>query len=306
MGLKAFVTLHHFTAPAWFQEKGSFEKKANIKHFEDYVRHCCRAFGDLVDAWITINEPYIYLSQSYLIGAWPPQKKSWLATLKVLPNLAQAHKKAYQIIRQEAKGTQVGMAKNLIAFKPLTKNPADKLFCQLLDFVYNHSFYRLTGDSHDFIGINYYTCGYISWKNIGMISYFDEERVKRVIEAAPKHEENDLGWQIYPKGLYELALSLSRKHQKPIYITENGLADKKDRRRSQFLKDHLEWIWRAIAKGADIRGYFHWTLMDNFEWSLGYGPKFGLFKTDFKTQKRVPRPSAKLYAKICQQNALEL
>ena len=108
---------------------------------------------------------------------------------------------------------------------------------------------------------------------------------------------SDLNWEIFPEGIYHV-LNWLKKHNAPIYITENGLADADDSRRSQFIKDHLFWIQKAISEGADVRGYFHWSLMDNFEWDKGYWPRFGLVEVDHKTLERKPRSSAYEYKKI--------
>jgi beta-glucosidase len=111
-------------------------------------------------------------------------------------------------------------------------------------------------------------------------------------------EVSDLGWEIYPKGIYCVLRDLKR-YKKPIYITENGLADADDKKRVKFITDHLFWIHKAIKQGIDVRGYFYWSLMDNFEWAWGFKPRFGLIEIDYKTLKRKPRPSSKVYAKIC-------
>ncbi|MEX2053295.1 MAG: family 1 glycosylhydrolase, partial [Candidatus Paceibacterota bacterium] len=122
----------------------------------------------------------------------------------------------------------------------------------------------------------------------------------------PKNDNkslSDLGWEIYPKGLYRVLLEL-KKYNKPIYITENGLADAKDEKRTKFIKDHLYWINRAIQDGIDVRGYLHWSLLDNYEWADGYWPRFGLVEVDYETLERKIRPSAYEYKKIIEANSI--
>jgi beta-glucosidase len=120
-----------------------------------------------------------------------------------------------------------------------------------------------------------------------------------------KHEENDLGWGIHPEGLERLLVRL-KKYRKPVYVTENGIADSKDEKREKFIKDHLYYIYQAIQKGADVRGYLYWSLIDNFEWEEGFWPKFGLVEIDREDfLRRKVRYSATKYAEICKNNYFE-
>ncbi|MFH1401653.1 MAG: family 1 glycosylhydrolase, partial [Parcubacteria group bacterium] len=143
-------------------------------------------------------------------------------------------------------------------------------------------------DHQDFIGLNYYCRNKIKFFK------FNQNENRFV---------SDLGWEIYPEGIYYVLNSL-KKYQKPIYITENGLADAKDKLRKNFIKDHLYWVYKAIEAGVDIRGYLHWSLMDNLEWHRGFEPEFGLIEIDYKTLERKPRPSAFYYAEVCKNNKL--
>ena len=122
----------------------------------------------------------------------------------------------------------------------------------------------------------------------------------------PKNENkevSDMGWEIYPEGIYHVLKDL-KKYNKPIYITENGIADAKDQKRSRFIKEHLQWAEEAVQEGVDVRGYFYWSLLDNFEWAHGFGPRFGLVEMDYKTMERKIRPSALEYKKIIENNGL--
>jgi len=119
-----------------------------------------------------------------------------------------------------------------------------------------------------------------------------------------KYEKNDMGWNIYPKGIYKILKQLD-KYGKPIYITENGIPDADDKKREGFIKDHLKWVHKAIEEGVDVRGYFYWSLIDNYEWDKGFGPRFGLVEIDYSNFERKIRPSAYAYAKICKNNGME-
>jgi len=290
LGLKTMVTLHHFTNPLWFAQKSGWEKKENLKYFKRYVSFCAREFNDLVDYWIVINEPNVYLTMSYLRGFWPPEKKNLLLALRVFLNLASAHKRAYRIIHQTIPAAQVASSINMAYFKPSL----------LVETVANYSFILLSPRSWDFIGINYYFLHQFDLNKIPLIRKIKRKDFLKLIGG----EKTDLGWPIYPQGIYEVVKKNWKKFKIPIIITENGIADKGDSKRPRFILDHLTWLNQAIKEGVDVRGYFYWTLMDNIEWGLGKKARFGLFETDYKTLKRIPRKSAFLYGKICQDNAI--
>ena len=140
----------------------------------------------------------------------------------------------------------------------------------------------------DFIGLDYYLHKKIKFP---------------LVEKTEKGITSDMGWEIFPKGIYYILKEL-QKYKKPVYITENGLADAQDKLRAKFIIAHLRWIHKAIQEGVDIRGYFHWSLLDNFEWADGFLPKFGLFEVDYKTLERIPRKSAEIYSAICKNNGI--
>ena len=150
----------------------------------------------------------------------------------------------------------------------------------------------------DFIGLNYY-------RPVRVRLALTRPRKFFIKEEDPEGDSTDMGWGIYPKGIYEVLKKLKR-YNVPIYITENGIADKTDEKRARFIIDHLVFVHKAIKEGIPVKGYFYWSLLDNFEWTDGYGPKFGLVEVDFKTQKRTIRKSAYTYAQICRTNSLEL
>jgi len=297
--IKTFVSLFHVTLPQWFAKKGGFEKKENIKYFKRFSLFAASAFADKVDFWVTVNEPKTVVGAAYLQGLWPPQKKNKLLALRVYRNLALAHKEVYQAMKNEFPSAQVGAVVNMPALHHYGNQFLGRLIPSFIKLILNRSFYLLTGDTHDFLGLNYYILHNIRFQDL------TTKITKKKIEETMLLERSDLGWPIYPQGIYEALISL-KKYRRPIYITENGVADAQDRYRTKFILDHLQWVHQAIQEGVDVRGYLHWTLMDNFEWAFGFKPKFGLIEVDFKTQERKMRKSAYTYAKICKENAVAL
>ncbi len=283
--IKSFVTLHHFTNPQWFAERGGWLRHDAPQLFADYTRVVVDYFGDLVDFWLTINEPMVYATQSYWHKRWPPQKRSGIKTWLVIRRLAAAHRQTYRLIHRCRPGAKVGLAQHLIAFMPsLARQSGSRTVIALQDFWFNHYFYHLTRGTHDFIGANY---------------YFAKSNMTQ------PEPVSDLGWPIRPEGLTHV-LKQIKKYKLPIYVTENGLADAADSRRADFIRSHLRSIETAQKQGADVRGYLHWSLIDNFEWDLGFAPRFGLVAIDYKTMARTPRRSAYVYKGIIEQSQTTL
>ena len=274
------MTLYHWTLPVWFAEKGGWLNKDAPEYFERFVEKIVSEYKDLVKFWITLNEPNLYPSHAYLKGDFPPFVKSWSKTQKVLKQLVEAYKKSYEIIHNIDFDAKVGIATNNIWYKGIIK-----IF---VDYKWNYWFLESIKNHQDFIGVNY---------------YFAHSLSNFVFKS---NKITDLGWRIVPEGIYRVLKGLE-KYNKPIYITENGLADAKDEKRAKFIIEHLKWIHKAIKGGVDVRGYFHWSLMDNFEWDKGFGPRFGLIEIDYNNNlKRIPRQSSKIYAEICKNNFLEI
>lgn len=299
--IKPMVTLHHFTNPQWFAARGGWERADAPALFARYVERVARRYGKLVDFWITINEPHVYASNGYITGEWPPQKKSYWRAWVVLRHLARAHVNAYRIIHRLApRGhkPQVGFAHNYVAFANYGVRFFDYLYEWLINYVWNVWFFKKTPNTHDFIGLNYYFYHRVR-------QYTTPRNSADIITAAESDRDvTDTGWEIYPGGIFRALLELSHRNL-PIYITENGLAAVNDDRRSRFIVAHLKEIYHAIKAGADVRGYYHWSLTDNFEWAKGFAPRFGLIAIDYANDRaRIPRPSANVYARICKENAI--
>ncbi|MFB6181414.1 MAG: glycoside hydrolase family 1 protein [Candidatus Magasanikbacteria bacterium] len=288
--MKTMVTLHHFTNPVWLAESGGWELDEAPFYFARLSKRVVRELNPLVDFWCTINEPTLYANLSYRTGEWPPQKESNISFLKVLKNQIQAHKQTFEEIHEIDKEAKVGIVKNNQYYTPFSNSLLDQLTVGVNSYLRNNLFLDLIRNKLDFIGLNYYF----------------HNRIQFPYKLKNKNEvTSDLGWEVYPEGIY-YALKNLKKYELPIYITENGLADKEDELRKQFIKKHLYWVHKAISEGVDIRGYFHWSLLDNFEWAEGFEPRFGLVEVDYENQERVIRDSAEYYADVADSNSLHI
>ncbi len=299
-GFTVMLTLWHFTNPEWLTKKGGWESFSTPKYFDRFVKRVVPELKDYVDFWITLNEPGVYTFMGYMggegiHGRFPPAKKSNKAAFKVTLNLARAHKKAYKTIHKLISNPKVGIAQNLNSFEAYHKHSVSEQTAVIIsDIVSNHTFYWLTKNYHDFIGVNYYFHHRIR-KDKGLIP-------KMVNPAAQQREVSDLGWEIYPQGLFNVLADVS--DGLPIYITECGIASTNDDRRTRFLLSYLQEVYRAIAAGINVKGFFYWSLIDNLELHKGFDPRFGLIEIDYPTQKRTPRPSSFVYKEIIEHNGI--
>ncbi len=282
--IEPFLNVWHWTAPIWFTNKGGFEKKENRKYFDRFMKKVANEFIDDLNYVITLNEPNVDATFSYLIGEHPPNQKNLWLFAKVYWNLMHAHRSAYKILKAKKPSLQVGIAQQLSNIQ--AKRPHsffDELSTKWMRYFWNWSFLRRIRKYQDFVGINYYFSDYYT----GLL--------KRKNPTVPL---NDMGWYMEPEGLYPLMLRAWTRFKKPIFITENGLADAHDQHRRWWIEETIVAMERAISEGVDLRGYFHWSLLDNFEWQDGWWPKFGLVEVDRENDmKRTIRPSAKWFAK---------
>ena len=306
-GMEPMVTLQHFTLPAWFAAAGGWEQADSPQLFARFVRRFVEQLDQPVKFWLTINEPTVYVLQAYINGAWPPQRRqAWLKAARVLLNLARAHVLAFDAIKQFQPTALVSFAHSALVIQPCDQQRrADRIAARLRDLLLNRLFFRLIGSPDiggdggklDFIGINYYTrCNVTSTG--GPLTRLLGRACKR------KHHEgqgavSDIGWEIYPSGL-QTTLRRFGASGLPLFITENGIATQDDELRCQFLQDHIAVLEQAMAEGADVMGYLHWSLMDNFEWDQGTAARFGLIKVDYSTQTRTPRRSARMLTELLQ------
>ncbi len=313
-GIVPMVTLHHFTNPIWFERKGAFEKEENVADFIRFTEVVYMALKDRVKLWCTINEPAVYVVEGYFQGANPPGKKDPKLAAVVLRNILEAHVQAYWKIKSLPGGDQmkVGVVKNMTQMDPFRKwHLGDWVFANLIDGVFNGTtlkflktgkyrfnmptMAKLTNEnpkakgSLDFIGLNYYS--HYNYK----FSFNLDKAFKA--KLLPGEIKTDMDYASYPEGFYRAIKTVSQ-FGVPIYITENGVADAKDDRRALFISQYLYAVSKALADGYNIKGYYYWTLMDNFEWSLGYDMKFGLYSVDMITQWRTMKEGAKRYQEI--------
>lgn len=254
-GLEPFVTLWHWSIPLWLRDRGGWESKEITRYFSRYVDFVVRGLGDQVRFWITLNEPTVYASNSYLKGWWPPQKKSVFSCFRVVRNLIKAHRKAYEVIKKTNPDAKVGIAHLVVWFEAYQNKFINQILKLGADWLMNDYFLNRIRDHRDFIGLNHY------FHN--RVNYGFNRNENKVV--------SDLGWEVYPESVYHGLKSLA-KYDKPIYITENGIADSRDILRERFFEESISWIEKAMKDGVDVRGYFHWSLMDNFEWAYGFWP----------------------------------
>jgi len=320
-GIEPMVTLFHFSSPQWLARQGGWLNPAAIGRFRRFVCHIADQLGDLVRLWCTINEPAVYATLGYLFGEHAPGVKSAPACMRVLGHLLKAHAVAYRAIHARCAAAQVGLVKNMQIFDPL--NPADRLsgwVARMIDYAFNDltlravvdgrlrvplasglSTYGPLVDSLDFLGVNYYSRHRVTLSG-------QREGRTNLLQPTPGAEVSDHGrngtyGELYPAGMYRV-LKRAAGLGKPIYVTENGLPDGDDDQRSRFLLTYLAELQRAIAEGVEVKGYYHWSFTDNFEWAEGWALRFGLVALDEKTQDRSPRPSAGLYSQIIRANAI--
>lgn len=301
-GMTVMLTLHHFALPQWVAARGGWEHRDTARLFQLFVKKIAVEYAPLVDFWITMNEPIIYITQAYLYGVWPPGRKGIIRLLRAFFHLAKAHRLAYRAIHtavgsQTKKKPLVGIAQNVISYSPYRRHKTtDLIFVAIVDWLWNHSFFTFTRQSHDFIGVNYYFHYRVAFVPKDYSHFFFQVRRE-------DREASALGWEINPPGIFS-ALQDMMVYKKPIYITENGIATTNDHKRARFLVGHLKEIYHAIKSGVDVRGYFYWSLIDNFEWDKGFWPRFGLCEVNYKTFARTPRRSAKIYAQIARDNEI--
>ncbi len=284
--IEPFICLWHWTHPLWLEDKGGSASSEFPKYFGRFAKLMAEKLEG-VNFWLTINEPMSVISSCYILGNWPPQNKNPLLALKVYKVLAEAHRKAYDEIHSVSKNAKVGFANILAYFEPANrKNPLDILTVKIAKYFSNDKFFKMTEGKNDFLAPQYYFHH--------KINFFGKRKNEN-------KKVSDFNWEIYPEGLYQIIKDL-HKYNLPIYVTENGLADKDDEKRTEFIKEHLKWVHKAISEGVDVRGYFYWSLLDNFEWDKGFWPRFGLIEIDYKTLERKPRKSFYVYKEIIEKS----
>lgn len=281
-GLEPVMTLFHFTLPVWFADKGGFEKRGNIKYFVQFVDRIVSELGTQVKYIITINEPEVYVMMGYINGDWPPAQQKKLKAVGVYKNLAIAHNRAADVIHARNRRFKVSIAKNSPFVYPGDDSWLSVRSAAFAQYVADDWFLKKIIKRCDFIGLNYY----MNARIYGYRMHNPNERV------------SDLGWDMQPDNIGWVIDRLYEKYNKPILVTENGLADADDTFRKWWLTKTILALQRSLQNGVELIGYLHWSLLDNFAWDKGFWPRFGLVAVDYKTQKRTPRPSAVYYAGV--------
>ncbi len=314
-GLKPFATLYHWDLPSALQDKGGWMNRDIGGWFADYAALVGKHFGDRLHATATINEPWCVSVLSHILGIHAPGYRDLRAGARAMHHVLYAHGMGVDALR--AAGVKnIGIVTNLEKSEPASEKEEDYKAFDLGDAMFNRWFLggiykgqypevltkmldkylpvdyqkdmEIVSRPLDWGGINYYSRGLYAW---------DESRpsypVKLVKGPLPT---NDLGWEIYPKGLTDLLVRVSKEYTKlPLYVTENGMSETDDTRRVSFYDEHLKAVLAAQKQGADVRGYFAWSLLDNYEWAEGYSSRFGIVHVDYETQQRTPKGSYRAF-----------
>ena len=302
-GIEPMITLHHFSHPVWFEKLGGFYERDNIDYFREYCESIFPYFADRVSKWCTINEPEVFSIMGYYMGMFPPGKRSVRKAIRVMKNVMIAHGEVYNCLKSLKPDSHIGLAKNVTIFDPYRRwNLIHWITCYALNYIWNGaiisglkrgrmfgSSVKVAKGSLDFIGLNYYTHV--------LTTPFLPQTTEVDLPARNNQQITEFGYPMYAEGMAR-AIKILQRLQLPIEITENGVADKDDNLRPNHLKRHLWVLSKAIESGSEIRSYFHWSLMDNFEWAEGYSLRFGLHHVDYETQVRTLRTSGMDYRKI--------
>jgi beta-glucosidase len=313
-GIEPMITLHHFTHPRWFIERYPWHKPASREKFLRFVEMMVSTIKG-VRYWVTFNEPYVILLGGYLEGCMPPGLKDVKRSLLALKNIFTCHGKAYDIIHAYVPDAMVSVAHNMSVFAPWKKwSPLDRLLTKTAKYFYNHSLIDAfrTGtfiikfpfsraveievpikDKLDFFGVNYYTRIHLRFNP------FKKMGVELRHLDLGGYGLTDLGWEIHPGGL-EKVLRYASRLRKPLIITENGIATHDSQEKMKYMKRHIDVVEKSLKSGLDVRGYFYWTLIDNYEWLQGLDVRFGLYRVDFTTLKRIPTNAAAYYSYLIQ------
>jgi beta-glucosidase len=287
-GIEPMVTLHHFTSPRWLADQGGWANPDVAPRLANYADRVARQMSDLVQWWITINEPSILGLKAYIEGSWPPHRPMDLRSfLRLMRYAGRGHVLARQALKAQRRDAMASMSFALWPMQALRWwSPLDQAMARLGDWYWQGRVLSRALPALDWIGVNYYSRTLVGWP-------WPAET------AASSAKRTDFGWEIYPEGLYHVLRRVGQ-YGKPVVITENGIADADDDQRADYIVAHVRQMHRAIAAGVDLRGYMYWTLLDNYEWAEGFTQKFGL-----ATRDRKLRPSAQVYGQIARANALE-
>ncbi len=317
-GITPMVTLHHFTDPLWLYEKNSWEDKAVVSLFEKYARKVVDALKEYCTLWCTINEPNVYALFGYVTGDFPTPRRGLDMAMQVIVNMLRGHAAAYHAIHQVQPESRVGYA---LHYRPMVArnpwSPLDVLMRNLRYQAVNMGFPSAisTGvmksplkkvavpeakGTQDYLGLNYYSVDTVWFNLLKSRQLFTDSGYPKDADMSDTNFMANI-----PEGFYNSIKWAVRTYPNlPIIISENGVEDADDHMRPRYMAGHIHQMWRAVNFGWPVRGYFHWSLVDNFEWERGWTQRFGLWGLDVETQKRIRRPSVDLYAEICKENGI--
>jgi len=334
--IEPYVCLFHWDLPQALQDKGGWPNRDTTAHFTDYARVVAGRLGDRVNTWFTHNEPWVAAFVGHFLGDHAPGKKDIGAAVKSLHHILLSHGLAADAIRAEVKHpVKIGITLNLNPVDPATDSKKDREAAERVDMFMNRivldpllkgtspiqesSIAKLLtgklihdGDLEkihqlDILGVNYYSRA--------VMKHDPKFPVVNVAQVQPEGNEYSGMWEIYPEGMYKILKQVwGYQPTCELMVTENGVpvpdgvdfdGRVRDERRIRYLRNHIAQVQRAIEDGIPVMGYFHWSLMDNFEWNLGYSQRFGLVFVDFKTQKRTIKDSGHWFAKVIQENGFE-
>ena len=325
-GVEPYVTLYHWDLPQALEERGGWPVRDTAEAFAEYVDVVAARLGDRVRHWITMCEPWVISWLGYGLGEHAPGRRSEADALAAAHHVLLGHGLAAEVLRSRHAEAKVGITIDLVAFHPLTRSdddlaamtradgfrnrwildpvlrgeyPQDMLeaYAPILPPIREGDLARI-GTPLDFLGVNYYTRSVVRADPAGgpPVTVEDDDV-----------ERTAMGWEVYPDGLHELLVRLRDEYVlPPVYVTENGAAyaDQRDNgtvhdpNRISYVDRHLEAISRAIDDGIPVRGYFLWSLLDNFEWAFGYSRRFGIVFVDYETLERVPKASYHWYRDV--------
>jgi beta-glucosidase len=293
-GMTSFVTLHHFTLPAWFADRGGWLAPDAIELFDHYCRRTLRELGDLMDFVCTINEPQMVAIHGYLEGFFPPGDTNPFLWKRVGRVLLEAHGAAVLATRAESDASP-GLVVQLPVLAAAREDDVTVAFlealrCEIVDLYLD----GLTGETAgDWLGVQYYRK---NWVDPASPTFY--------AAPPPGTQLTQMGWAVHPDGLREV-LHRAARTGLPLYVTENGIATEDDAERLDYLESHLGAVAQARAEGVDVRGYLHWSAFDNFEWAEGYRPKFGLIAVDRQDGfRRLPKPSAEAFSRVVRSGSI--
>lgn len=312
------LTLHHFTHPVWFHKQTPWIEENSIESFANFTEYIIQKFHKKIKLFITFNEPVVWVLAAYGDAIFPPGEKNLTHMAIALKHMLLAHKRAYEIIKSYDSQAQIGLANNFISFEPERQwHVLDRGFTLLVHRLYNLSIPEAFLTNHikiyfpllinfradiplnnqiDFWGINYYYRMHLRFQLHRKLP------IQMNFHDRSKHGLSDLGWEIYPEGLWKVMRWLKATN-KPFYITENGIADGKDKKRLKFIQSHLALVEKARREQLPLKGYFYWSLLDNYEWLEGLNARFGLYEVDYTNHcQRKLRESGKWYSEFISQS----